>query len=74
MTLAEKLNLIQDNNEANLRSLVSEVLKAYPGKVEEYKNGKKGLLAMFMGEIMKNSQGKANSKLTSKLLQEALEC
>lgn len=70
--LAEKLNLIQDSDETNLRTLVLEVLAAYPDKVAAYKNGKKGLLAMFMGEIMKNSQGKANAQLVSRLLQEAL--
>jgi aspartyl-tRNA(Asn)/glutamyl-tRNA(Gln) amidotransferase subunit B len=73
MELAERLNLIQDSDESNLQTLVLEVLEAYPDKVVEYKNGKKGLLAMFMGEIMKNSQGKANSQLASKLLREALE-
>ncbi|WP_419241827.1 Asp-tRNA(Asn)/Glu-tRNA(Gln) amidotransferase subunit GatB [Cardinium endosymbiont of Nabis limbatus] len=72
MALAEKLDLIQDSNEANLKALVAEVLATYPDKVEAYKNGKSGLLAMFMGEIMKNSQGKANASLVSKLLEEAL--
>ncbi|WP_339044216.1 Asp-tRNA(Asn)/Glu-tRNA(Gln) amidotransferase subunit GatB [Cardinium endosymbiont of Tipula unca] len=73
MTIAQRLHLIQDSDESNLRSLISEVLAAYPDKVEAYKNGKKGLLGMFMGEIMKNSQGRAHSQLTNKLLQEALE-
>lgn len=70
--LAQKLDLIQDNNSTNLKVLVKEVLAAYPDKVAAYKNGKSGLLAMFMGEIMKRSQGKANGALVSKLLEEAL--
>lgn len=73
MAIAKRLHLIQDSNESNLQSLISEVLAAYPDKVEDYKNGKKGLLGMFMGEIMKNSQGRANSQLANKLLQKALE-
>ena len=72
MALAEKLDLIQDNDTANLKALVEEVLTAYPDKVAAYKNGKSGLLAMFMGEIMKKSQGKANAPLVSKFLEEAL--
>ncbi|WP_243575197.1 Asp-tRNA(Asn)/Glu-tRNA(Gln) amidotransferase subunit GatB [Candidatus Cardinium sp. cByotN1] len=72
MALAEKLDLIQDNDQVNLKALVEEVLTAYPDKVAAYKNGKSGLLAMFMGEIMKKSQGKANASLVSKFLEEAL--
>ncbi len=72
MDLAERLDLIQDSDEANLKALVEEVLATYPDKVEAYKNGKSGLLAMFMGEIMKNSQGKAHPALVRKLLEEAL--
>ena len=34
----------------------------------EYKNGKKGLLGLFMGEVMKLSKGKADPKLANKLL------
>jgi len=73
MLVAEKLNLIQENDAAKLQNLVDEVLNAYPDKVLAYKNGKTGLLAMFMGEIMKKSKGQANSKLASQLLQKALE-
>jgi aspartyl-tRNA(Asn)/glutamyl-tRNA(Gln) amidotransferase subunit B len=72
MELAVKLNLIQDSDEENLQLLIEEVLTAYPDKVAAYKNGKQGILAMFMGEIMKNSKGKAHAQLVSKLLQEAL--
>ncbi|MGI2257577.1 Asp-tRNA(Asn)/Glu-tRNA(Gln) amidotransferase subunit GatB [Candidatus Cardinium hertigii] len=72
MAVAEELDLIQDNDEANLKALIAEVLAAHPEKVVAYKNGKSGLLAMFMGEIMKNSQGKANAPLANKLLQAAL--
>ncbi|WP_133281902.1 Asp-tRNA(Asn)/Glu-tRNA(Gln) amidotransferase subunit GatB [Cardinium endosymbiont of Culicoides punctatus] len=73
LAIAKRLNLIQDSNESNLKTLITEVLAAYPDKVMAYKNGKSGILGMFMGEIMKKSQGRANAQLTSKLLQEALE-
>ncbi|AXI24086.1 B subunit [Cardinium endosymbiont of Sogatella furcifera] len=72
MALAKKLDLIQDSDEGKLKELITEVLSAYPDKVAAYKNGKSGLLAMFMGEIMKKSQGKANAPLARRLLEEAL--
>ncbi len=71
IALAE--NLIQQSNTDTLAALVNDVLLAFPGKVKEYKNGKKGLLAMFMGEVMKRSKGTADPKLTTQLLTEALK-
>jgi aspartyl-tRNA(Asn)/glutamyl-tRNA(Gln) amidotransferase subunit B len=48
------------------------VINEFPLKVEEYKKGKKGIAAMFMGEIMKRSKGKADPKLTNQLLAKRL--
>ncbi|MEX0812089.1 MAG: Asp-tRNA(Asn)/Glu-tRNA(Gln) amidotransferase subunit GatB [Chitinophagales bacterium] len=70
--LAEKLNLFQQSDESVIDGLVDEVIAAFPEKVEEYKNGKKGLLGMFMGQVMKKSKGKADPQLASKLLEEKL--
>ena len=71
--IAQELNLAQDNNVDNLQPLIEDVLAAFPDKVTAYRKGKKGLLGMFMGELMQRSQGKANPKIASQLLKEALE-
>ena len=42
-------------------------------KVKEYKKGKKGLIGLFMGEVMKLSKGKADPKLANQLLIRELE-
>lgn len=68
LILAEEMNLIQDSNTDNLGPLVDEVLADFPDKVEAYKRGKKGLIGMFMGEVMKRSKEKADPKVTSQLL------
>ena len=39
----------------------------------EYRNGKKGVLGLFMGEVMRRSQGKADPKRTNQLIREKLE-
>ena len=44
------------------------VVKEFPLKVEEYTKGKKGIVAMFMGEVMKRSKGKADPKIANALL------
>jgi aspartyl-tRNA(Asn)/glutamyl-tRNA(Gln) amidotransferase subunit B len=72
LEIAQNENLIQQSNSDSLQTLINEVLIANAEKVKEYKAGKKGLLAMFMGEVMKKSKGTADPKLTSKLLAETL--
>jgi aspartyl-tRNA(Asn)/glutamyl-tRNA(Gln) amidotransferase subunit B len=72
LAIAQRLNLIQESNADALLSLIDEVIKEFPLKVEEYKKGKKGIAAMLMGEVMKRSKGKADPKLTNLLLVERL--
>jgi aspartyl-tRNA(Asn)/glutamyl-tRNA(Gln) amidotransferase subunit B len=72
LAMAEKLHLIQDNDETELLETIEAVLDAMPDKVTAYKNGKNGLLGMFMGEIMKKSGGKANPKVAKQLIEEVL--
>jgi aspartyl-tRNA(Asn)/glutamyl-tRNA(Gln) amidotransferase subunit B len=72
-TLAYELNLIQESNEDALIPVIKQVLASYPDKVEEYKNGKKGLMGLFMGEVRKATQGKADPKVATRLISEILE-
>jgi len=71
--IAEENNLIQNSNADEITELIEKALAKFPEKVEEYKSGKKGLLGLFMGEVMKLSQGKADPKMASKSLKEFLE-
>lgn len=64
---------IQDSNTDNLQKYVQQALEAYPEKVQEYKNGKKGLIGLFMGEVMKLSKGQADPKKANQLIKESLE-
>lgn len=73
LKIAEELNLLQSSDEGLIKGLVEEVIAKYPEKVAEYKGGKKGLLGMFVGEVMKASKGKADPKLANKLMAEYLE-
>ncbi|EON74947.1 Aspartyl-tRNA(Asn) amidotransferase subunit B / Glutamyl-tRNA(Gln) amidotransferase subunit B [Lunatimonas lonarensis] len=71
--IATELNLIQQSDEGSLKPIVDQVLAENAQKVEEYRAGKKGLMGMFMGQVMKKSQGKADPKVASKLLSEMLD-
>mgnify|MGYP000321363364 CR=1 FL=1 len=70
---AQHLNLFQDSNVDSIQTIINEVLINQPDKVKAYKKGKKGLLGMFMGEVMKKSKGKADPKVANKLLRDSLE-
>jgi aspartyl-tRNA(Asn)/glutamyl-tRNA(Gln) amidotransferase subunit B len=72
LAIAESLNLIQDRNADALAVLVENVLSRMPGKVQEYKKGKKGLIGLFVGEVMKESKGKADPKMLNQLILDAL--
>ncbi len=72
-TIAAENDWIQESNSDALQEHVNAALAMYPEKVEEYKNGKKGVLGLFMGEVMKRSQGKADPKVANQMLRETLE-
>jgi aspartyl-tRNA(Asn)/glutamyl-tRNA(Gln) amidotransferase subunit B len=73
MEVATALNLIQNSDTAAVSAWVEEALSKMPAKVLEYQKGKKGLMGLFVGEVKKLSNGKADPKLTSQLLLEKLE-
>jgi aspartyl-tRNA(Asn)/glutamyl-tRNA(Gln) amidotransferase subunit B len=72
LAIAQRFNLIQDSNTDFLSDIITKVLAQYPDKVADYKKGKKNLIGLFMGEVMKQSGGKADPKTTTQLLQKAL--
>ena len=65
-------NLIQTQSSEAIEIWIDEVLAANPEKVAEYKKGKKGLIGLFMGEVKKKSQGKADPQKTTQLLEQKL--
>jgi len=73
LALAENLQLVQNSDGDQLKTWAEAALAKYPAKVQEYKNGKKGILGLFMGEVMKISGGQADPKATNKILQELLD-
>jgi aspartyl-tRNA(Asn)/glutamyl-tRNA(Gln) amidotransferase subunit B len=73
LSIAEGLNLIQESNEDTLHDFIRQALIKFPDKVQEYKNGKIGLIGHFMGEVMKLSKGKADPKVANELMKKELE-
>lgn len=71
--LVSELNLSINSDTTFIEEIIDEVLALFPEKVEEYKSGKKGLLGMFVGEVMKRSKGKADPKITNQLISDKLD-
>lgn len=73
MKIAEEMNLIQESDSDSLRELAKQAIAKYPEKVAEYKNGKVGLIGLFMGEVMKLSKGKADPKIANQIVKKILD-
>jgi len=72
LNIAEEKNIIQTNDVIFITEIIKNVLAQYPKKVEEYRTGKKGLLGLFVGEVMKASKGKADPKVVNQEVIKAL--
>jgi aspartyl-tRNA(Asn)/glutamyl-tRNA(Gln) amidotransferase subunit B len=60
------------SDESALEPVVDAVLAAHPAEVEAYRGGKQGLLGFFVGQVMKESQGKADPRVVNELVRAKL--
>jgi glutaminyl-tRNA synthetase len=70
--LVASLGLQQVSDPGALAPLVDQVIAANAAKADEYRAGKTGLLGFFVGNVMRQSGGKANPELVSNLVRERL--
>lgn len=70
--IVEKKGLSQISDEGAIKELAQKVVDAHPNEVEAYKNGKTNLLGFFVGQIMKETKGRANPKTVNQLLREII--
>ena len=61
------------SDEAELEPVVERILAENPGQVEAYRVGKDGLLGFFVGQVMKETGGKANPRVVSELVRAKLD-
>ena len=71
--LVESMGLANITDTSFIDEIVQTVLSEFPEKVTEYKAGKVGLMGLFVGEVMKRSQGKADPKTANALVKQALD-
>jgi len=69
---AARLGLVQVSDQGALSGWVDEVIAAHPGEVARFRSGEAKLMAFFVGQVMKRSQGKADPKGVQPVLTEKL--
>ena len=72
ITIVEEKGLKQQSDPKELENLIDKVITENPKNVEAYKSGKDKLFGFFVGQVMKNSNGKANPKLVNEILKKKL--
>jgi len=70
--VAEK-GLVQITDTDAIDDIVARIISNNPKEVEAYQNGKTKLLGFFVGQVMKETRGKANPKLVNQILKKKLE-
>jgi aspartyl-tRNA(Asn)/glutamyl-tRNA(Gln) amidotransferase subunit B len=71
-TLRDEQGLTQVSDVSALDAVVDKILAASPNEVASYRSGKAGLLSFFVGQVMKETRGKANPKMVQEVLKRKL--
>jgi glutaminyl-tRNA synthetase len=71
--IVERAGLTKVSDSGALEPVVAKILAAWPEKVAEYRAGKKNIIGLFVGEVMKATKGAADPKVARTLLTERLE-
>ena len=71
--IVEEKGLKQITDTSAIEAVVDALIANSPGQVEQYRSGKTGLIGWFVGQVMKETQGKANPGVVNQLLKAKLE-
>ena len=70
--IVERRGLRQVSDRSALEPIVDRLVAAHPDKAEAYRDGKTGLMGFFVGQVMRETSGKANPQLVQQLVRERL--
>lgn len=70
--IVEEQGLVQISDESAILAIVDKIVEANPQSVEDYRAGKEKAIGFLVGQIMKETKGKANPAIVNKLLIEKL--
>jgi len=70
--IVEEKGLKQITDEGVIREVVLKVVGRFPEEVERFRKGEERLMGFFVGQVMKETRGKADPKLVNRILREVL--
>jgi len=70
--IVEKEGLAQVSDESELKTIVQKIIDANPGPVAEIKEGKEKAISFLVGQIMRQTGGKANPQMINNLIKELI--
>ncbi|CAM3378941.1 Asp-tRNA(Asn)/Glu-tRNA(Gln) amidotransferase subunit GatB [Marinicrinis lubricantis] len=70
--IVEEKGLVQISDEGAIQSIVDQVIASNPQSVEDFRNGKEKAIGFLVGQVMKETKGKANPGLVNKLIKDTL--
>ncbi len=70
--IIEELDIKQITDTSTIEAVVDDVIAANPSQVAEYQSGKDKLLGFFVGQVMKETGGKANPGQVNEILKKKL--
>ena len=70
--IVEKRGLVQISDEGAIKEICQKVVDANPQSIADYKAGKDRAIGFLVGQIMKETKGKANPQIVNKLLLEII--
>jgi aspartyl-tRNA(Asn)/glutamyl-tRNA(Gln) amidotransferase subunit B len=65
-------NLVQISDTSEIESIIQKIIESNPAQVQEYLAGKEKVFGFFVGQVMKETKGKANPKLVNEILRKML--
>lgn len=71
--IVEDNGMVQMSDEGAIKEIVEKVVENNPKSIEDYKAGKDRALGFLVGQVMKETHGKANPGVVNKLLLEILK-
>jgi aspartyl-tRNA(Asn)/glutamyl-tRNA(Gln) amidotransferase subunit B len=71
--IVEEKDLGQVSDSGELEKVVEGILSAYPEAVADYKAGKENSIKFLMGQVMKETKGKANPPMVMEMLKKKME-
>lgn len=71
-TIVQEKGLVQISDEGAIIAVVEAVIAASPQSVADYQAGKERAIGFLVGQVMKQTKGRANPELVNKLLRERM--